>query len=774
MMRLFIVLLCLFGQVATAEVISVRSGDHVGFTRLVLAIPVGRNWRIGRQGAGYDVETGAATDSFDLAAAFEKIQRTRVAALVPTATPGRLRIELVCECHVQAFLWQPDRVVIDIVDGPAPVDALYEQTLDLPNVAPTPEVKTTVAVLPLTFTLPGPTAVHLIRLMAERADGPVQEPAGDTAASAQISATEQAIIESFARAASQGVLDVAAAPPQAMQAHAQAAPADHLDMAATAAGTAPDHAGSPASALAEFEITAPAESRPGITAQTSVDRGQTLGEAPELGTSEAGTCLDDALVDLEHWGDARDFPVQIAERISGLTIEFDAYPEGAVEALARTYIYFGFGREAVQTLALDQTDSQQRRVLVALAHIVDQEPDPARLFAGQLGCATQSALWTALSRGTFEGTNESERNAAKSGFRALPPMLRGHLGAQLAQLFVDFGDPGVAETILAAARGEATAARVETALTAADIMLETAGADAAIAALTEMATGDARLTPDALVQLIDLSLSQQQDVPPDMIALAGTMQYEYRGQPVAAALIDAQARALIAGDAFAAAFTLLDGPVEPLGMDDLARLRSAAILALTLRASDPAFLNFAFDDLPVTDNPLVENAVATRLVALGFADRAAALLTSPATGAAARDRRYLQAEIALQLGDAASVEGYLGGMTDPRAARLRAAALAASGDFAAAASAGQIVPGSPPDPAGAWRAGDWAGLEHSDDPLLRAAADAIRADPAALDPSTPLAASRELLDQATQTRDLASQLLERFAVDPAAPAPGTN
>ena len=57
-------------------------------------------------------------------------------------------------------------------------------------------------------------------------------------------------------------------------------------------------------------------------------------------------------------------------------------------------------------------------------------------------------------------------------------MLRGHLGAQLAQLFVDFGDPGVAETILAVARGEATAARIETALTAADIMLQTAGADA--------------------------------------------------------------------------------------------------------------------------------------------------------------------------------------------------------------------------------------------------------------------------------------------------------
>ena len=135
-MRIVLVLLVLFANAAAAEVISVRSGDHPTFTRLVLAIPVGRDWRLGRQGTGYAIDTGDVTDTFELAVAFEKIQRTRVAALTQGAVPGRLQIDLACACHAQAFLWQPDRVVIDIVEGPAPADSPYELALDASVNAP--------------------------------------------------------------------------------------------------------------------------------------------------------------------------------------------------------------------------------------------------------------------------------------------------------------------------------------------------------------------------------------------------------------------------------------------------------------------------------------------------------------------------------------------------------------------------------------------------------------------------------------------------------------
>jgi hypothetical protein len=239
-------------------------------------------------------------------------------------------------------------------------------------------------------------------------------------------------------------------------------------------------------------------------------------------------------------------------------------------------------------------------------------------------------------------------------------------------------------------------------------------------------------------------------------------------------LIAAEARALIAGNAFDAALALLDGDVSPMSVTQLTALRESAILAITDRTEDAAFLNFAFDALPETGSARAENAVATRLMTLGFADRADAVLDSPATGAEARDRRYLQSEIAIATGNSDAVEGLLAGMTDPRSAEIRARALAAQGDFAAAATTDQIFPGAAPDPSEAWRAGEWAVLEQSEDPLLRAASDAVLSESPSIDPDAPLASSRAMLEDAAATEDLAGQLLDRFAVDPAEAEPASH
>lgn len=820
MIRLALILLIVLTGPGLADVVTVRSGDHSSFTRLVLAIPPGQNWRVGRHADGYQLDTGNADDTFDLTAAFDRIQRDRVAGLDTTSGPGRLSIALACTCHAVAFQWRPDRVVVDIIDGPAPPDSQFEMALDTPGQLNPSLVSQTNAPSLSGFAVPrhgnamaapavGPAAapgdpdpvplVLPVLLPASAAaaqpptlPGPVPAiPQGVAVPPenqpAQISETEQAIIESFARAASQGLLDLDVAPGQAQapdpqqmpEAAERAAPLAQTP-ALQSAGNSQSAALSPLpadqgrSGLSRFAMADPDLNQPGISAQTSVDRALPASDNAVQTNLPDETCLDDRLLDMDGWGDDRDFSTQISEKLGALTTEFDLYPEGAVEALAKTYLFFGFGREAIQTLALDGTDSQQRRVMAAMGHLVDEEPEPGGMFASQLGCATQAALWTALSRGTLDGTTENERVAASAGFRTLPPMLRGHLGTRLAQLFVAFGDAETAASILEAARGQVTADRVETELTAADITFETEGADAAITALGTIAEEDLRLTPEALVKLINLTLDEGQMLNPGLISLADSMVYEHRGEPVAAALIAAQARALVAADGFDPAFALLAGDVTPMGAEQLAGLRAAAILALTARAADPAFLNFAFDDLPESGSAEAENAVAARLMQLGFADRAAAILISAATGAAARDRRYLQADIAVELGDFAAVDALLGGLSDPQAADIRARALTAQGDFAAASSAGQVLPGAIADPAEAWRAGEWSVLEQSDDPLLRAASDAVLAAPQPLDPAAPLAASRALLDQAVATGDLAGQLLDRFAVDPASPPPATN
>ena len=811
---------------AGAEVITLRAGDHPTFTRLVLSIPAGRTWRIGRTDTGYRVDTGNPADSFDLDQAFARIQRDRVAALGPAEPGGGLNITLACDCHVQAFQWLADEVVIDVIDGPAPPDAPFEtaladrmltgpQTPPPPTQAVAPAPQGDAGPEPLAaFALgvddpPTPDAAALTDLMVAQPLLPVllQPPAGvvlpsvqprdplvpdpgahvgSVGVAADISQTERAIIESFGRAASQGLLDLALAtdpePPDPDPDDTDHAPAevadDHPEPTTDAGHDAQDtltdlQMAIGPSALDRFALTGPQSQQPGITAHTSIDQLQPLAGTTGQIPPQGGSCLDPQLLEIETWGDDRDFASQIAERLTMLTTELDDYREGAVEALARTYLFFGFGREAVQVLGLDDRSSQERRVLLALAHLVDEVPEPGSVFADQLGCATAAALWTAIARGSLAGTSENERIAATAAFRALPPMLRGHLGARLAQLFLDFGDAGAADSILQTAQANLTADRLQTDLTAADIALETEGPAAAIDALAGLAEVDMRLTPEALVQLIDLTLAEGHQVDPALLSLADSMVYEHRGEPAAAALTAVQARAQIAADGFDAAFALLADGGEPLSAEVRTSLLQEASLALTARATDPAFLDFAFDDLPVTGSAGVENAVASRLVTLGFADRAAALLQTPAVGADAGERRYLEAEIALQLDQPEAVEPLLGGLSDPRAAGLVARARAAQGTYVAASGTASDPAGTLADASGAWRAGEWSVLEQSQDALLRAASGAILTDPPTPDPAAPLAAGRALLQDATATRDLAAQLLERFAVDPATATPAT-
>lgn len=815
MTRFVIALILLLASQADAEVIGVQSGDHDGFSRLVLSIPSDRAWKLGRENDGYVIETGNISDSFDIRTVFDLIGRNRLAGLDATSQPGRLSLSLACDCHATASKWQADWVIIDIIDGPAAPGSPFETALDpvlaaqriatitdsstldsfaipqqvqdLADFSLTPQVQigqdgVPGVILPLVIDghsdmiFPGSIAENS-PVSSANAQASEQAPIN-----AQISATEQSIIESIARAASQGLLDVSVAPTQPPDLQSDSnqlsemipGQMDHLQSLGAPIESSQNTVVVKRSALAGFSLQTTPPDQPSITSRTSVDRNAPQDVEADVSSTVGERCLNEALFEMESWGDDRDFSTQIGEKLNALTTEFDIYPEGAIESIAQSYLYFGFGREALQALMLDGIDSQERRVMRAMAYVVDDAPDPSGLLSSQLGCATPAAIWTTLSRGTLDGTSQAERTATIEGLRTLPPMLRGHLGVKLAQIFSNFGDNDTAEMILASARNHITADRTETDLTAVEITLADQGADAAIPELNEVAATNIRLTPEALVQLINLTLDEQQPLDPSLITLADSLLYEHRGEPIGAELIAAQARGLTAAGAYEQAFSLLTGDVKPMEAAQLAALRSAAILSLTERTDDAAFLNFAFDALPETSNAGVENAVATRLLKLGFADRAGALLTSQATGVDARDRRYLQADIAVTLGNYAEVDGYLSGMSDPRAAEIKARALAAQGDFEAAFSVGAAVPGTVPDLSNAWRASEWTLLEQSDDVVLREASDALLAPAEAFDSEAPLAASRALLEQATATQDLAGQLLDRFLVEPALTESGNN
>jgi hypothetical protein len=120
--------LAMLASVAQAEIIPVRSGEHQGFSRIVVPLPGLGDWVFGRVPGGYELRVERADAQFDVADIFDKIPRTR---LVGATTPGagRLYLALGCDCSGDAFELSGGRLVIDIKDDPPAPGGRFETIL---------------------------------------------------------------------------------------------------------------------------------------------------------------------------------------------------------------------------------------------------------------------------------------------------------------------------------------------------------------------------------------------------------------------------------------------------------------------------------------------------------------------------------------------------------------------------------------------------------------------------------------------------------------------
>ena len=131
MMRLaaiIFVFICTLAVPVLAETISVRSGAHSGFTRLVLEFSEPHEWRFGPVAGGLEFRTDAADISFDLADVFSRITGQRIASLSQPG-PGRLLFGLGCNCHGDAFVIGANQIVLDIKDGGGAAGAEFSMRL---------------------------------------------------------------------------------------------------------------------------------------------------------------------------------------------------------------------------------------------------------------------------------------------------------------------------------------------------------------------------------------------------------------------------------------------------------------------------------------------------------------------------------------------------------------------------------------------------------------------------------------------------------------------
>lgn len=738
---LLLILMTFWIDSAAANAVRVQTGEHPDFSRVVVILPEGVDWQLGRDDDGY-VLRSAVADGYNIEDFFDLIPRDRIKDAIQDTATGELRLSVDCECHADAFVDSPNILVVDIRDGLPPQDSLYEGRLDQ-SVAQTENIS------PITTGRPfKPQRNPLIPIIvADEAQPPdvTPRPAAQTLPSAAadqkkqtqvtfeatepsedvsgLAELEASITASLGRALSQGLLE-----------------ADVIGRDGEPVGWLPN-------GLSRSEA-------PGIRATTGVDQAAIPDDPRIPVTQEGANCVSNAYFDIANWGDDRPFAAQISEARASLTSESDKLLGDAVLNLARKFIYFGFGREAIQTLELDGVQSQERRYLQAVSQIIDGDPIDRGLFAQQASCASDVALWALLAAGEDEQDTLVDRAAILRAFKSLPAGLQAHLAPIVAEQFVSVGDEDAAVQVIAV-----LAAKPEVPLEAqaAEVVLKRALGDeqAATDQVARVIDTDPHATPEFMIALLTTSVKNQTLIDADTFTLANAMRFENRGLPIATELARAQTRAYLYQDEFGAALDLID-ELNPNGAIELVE---EFVVAAAERMPDDDFLVFAFGELPKQVSPIGKNAVTKRLLALGFPQYASTLLSDPLEGPFALDGAYLRAEVALALADPAGAIDALPETTSDRAKGILQIAnglLSENGIMATAyATDDQTLYD--------WRRGDWSALSSSEDPLLQAASVvALEKNVPAFDLDAPLKSGRALLDDSQRSRAVMTDLLNRF------------
>lgn len=715
-MRGLIVFLLLWPAFATAQNVTVRSGEHDSFSRLVLAIGPSTQWRIETTEDGAALVLPDRSVVFETAEIFDRIPRDRLQAVVQEDV-NRLSLLYDCECHVDAFLWQPGQLVIDVIDGPNPFDA------------PTPRRPVARTPLPDLLSRVAPeTAIA-------RIDTGVFERSIALSQNEELRATEEALVEGLARAASQGFLE----PAVIARPEAQVEPA-----ADPAAAALP-------------EPVAPRQSpHPGVFVTTALDRDFAGLESMLAGLTE-DKCLSADLFEVGDWSGGRAFHEEVTQAMLVLDGDFGQVPANAAEELAKVYLHFGFGAEARMVLSVDPASSQQRQVLTELSRVIDDEPVQVPLLLTQAGCMSPASLWAFLARP--ERPDEKLRNRILQDYFSLPQPLRGQIAPRLANGFLSTGDTEAADRILRAAEGHDVAGSHEALSAQATLAEETGAPEVALAMLEQQADDNARTTPQSVIRLINLALEQGQMPSDEELILAAALRQEFRNDPVARDLAVAEALGYVAHGDHSMALDLLAGRTDASAADALNRTYAS----LSEDVDDLLFLEISFAPLPESLNGETRNKLAARVLDAGFPQRAKEILAPSAIREAAAERRYLLAEAALRLGQTTEVIDLLQGLNEARARSLRADAYTASGDHDAALSAASPID-SPADPVLEFRAGAWERLTAQQDPAFAEFAGAVL-DGSAGGAVDTLADRREVLDQSRVTRQAVENLLLEFDVD---------
>lgn len=652
-MKALILLFLLWGQMAGAQTIQVTSGDHEGFSRLVLVMPNSVAWHMNRNATGYVLHMAGKDIRFDLTDAYRRITRARLATIHADPADGSLQLGIGCDCHAIPFELRRGVLVIDIRDGPAPPGSSFELTetgMALPAfplrpvTRPAPRPQSAGAPAPLKL---DPEWRDAASTAASLTTTPDLNPLPISPQDPAITEMRNALLWQLSKGAAEGVVDFAEPPRQP---------------------TAPPHMPQPLTQLR-------------IGEQAGFDPAAADREADRMtGTGEA--CIPDDRLRISDWGNDHPVAMEIGTIRSGLVGEFDRPAPDVVTAASRYYLYLGFGLEARQLLQGLDIAAPDRALWEAMAHILDGEDVPGQVLAGMEVCDTAAALWAALAAPEIAAGPEVNTAAIQRSFSALPLHLRRHLGPGLAERFLARQDRETARAIKDAILRAPGNAGASVKLMEARIELANGRSELAEQHLTALTTETGPVGVEAIMTLINEQARVGKTIDPVLITALESYLLEAKGGPKERMMRDALALGYATQDRFDDAFSQL--PIT----DDAA---VPVWRRLAENGSDSAIIRHAiFGDGTTLPSLSAETdrLIAGRLIGLGFADPALLWITPDRRkdGAVTIEDRLLAAEAHLLQRDARATLRDLSGIDAAPAENLRALALLQLEDPQAATS----------------------------------------------------------------------------------------
>lgn len=705
--------------------VKIKSGEHDGFTRLVLDFGHSVDWTLARSLDGYVLHLSEAAPSYDLTEAFTLIGKSRLAAIWADPQSGDLSLGIGCACHAIPFEFRPGVIVIDLKNGPPPAGSSFEMSLDgsfapVLTAAPLPQPQQKPQA-PLEY---GDDTYNWMdtafpHTKSAQVAEPVQLHTDATAIpDPSLQPLRRSLLWQLSEGAAKGVVDMV--PPK----RSPQPPNDQI---------------------------APVFSHFGASEPTNLNT-----DHPKL-AAQGQPCIPDEKLDMASWGDSTPISQQMALHRQNLLGEFDKPDPDALTKAVQFQLFIGFGAEARQTMHAFPVDLPDAALFESLSYLLDDEADPGATFANFSACDGSAALWALLSNPNAQPGDLVSTQAVKLAFSALPPPLRNSLGPRLMERFLARQEPENARAIRDAVLRLPQHDMASMALAQAEMDMHNGDASAAEASISPVLIDPGPQSAHALEAFVEARAAQGLPIKPDVVpALEALKRQTPTGDDTKRlnkALLMAHALSGDFDSAFAATITAPES--EP----DLWRLLATlapddALLAHAVTADDQALPNL---DMATSVQ------IATRLSALGLpvqAERWLNQTTSPPS--------LLSAQLALAQSEPDRSLRLIAGDQSDEAQFVRIAALRALNDNLELARIYKEAGGTAMQTNAMARAGEWNDLATSGSDPWKAAAASLQPDLVAA-PAGPLAEAKRLADASEKTRNAVTVLLDAIP-DPASPS----